>query len=309
MGSEELQPRVADYPIPENPIMDCRACPGGATLSVTVFFRGLGSVRGFADLLLGQNLAPSREEAHFPQRIVAKLGATERDPCCRHEIVTVDHDPKLSIRRNATLAARAIRDGLLARGTGYPWLNKIHLHLIGFSAGGLLALEVARKMSTAPVRTAPMWCNLGKTALAPVEMDLVTIATPFDVEYDGGFFDFLGLFTELGFFGSIAASAYGGPPPTTLCAFTAFVSSKVLGDETSGADRDPKEDEQLPGWFDVGTPIKRASVVYLKDHWLSDPDRVEHHVSHTELLDELLDSEKFGQVLLPGCRCHELPGD
>ncbi len=298
-----MAPKLEDYLIPDNFMPCCRDCAKGACLSLTVFFRGLGRQ-------IGPVIRYSAEESNFPRQLTARLLEGEQK-CCRKELMIAGYDPELNIPRNASALAAMIRANLANKGQVYPWLTKINLHLVGFSAGGLLALEVARTLDISPVISAAMWCDLPKNPSVAIEMDLVTIATPFDLEIDLGFADFWAWVREYfgdgaGFFTSVGASEYGGDgPPATLCAFTAFVSSEKHGDDSPGADQDPREDEQLPGWFDDNSAIPAKAVIPLKDEWpLPDDEDDEddpNHVSHTAVLPKVLDT--FGSVLAPGCAC------
>ena len=290
-----VAPVVEPFPLSEPAVLSCEACPDGVRLSLTVFFNGIGD----KDATPG---AVSRAERRFPAELAERMSKRRGQQCCIDEIFVITHDPELSIRENAAIVADILRLILRNRAATWPLLAA-NLHLQGFSAGGLLAVEVACQMDTSNLPTMPLWCGQPKTAAAPVQMDLVTIATPFDFEWDFGIADLLStLGVEFGFLGSIGAGDYGSDtPPADLCAFTALVTSSDLGDESFGAGNDPRDDDQLPGWFKPDSVIPRTAVVDLTERWPGE------QVSHLGVLERVLADPGVLAALSAGCSCASPP--
>jgi hypothetical protein len=289
------EPRVTPFNVPGSLTPDCENCPRGAGLSLTVFFYGIGE-RSF----LSTTVRYSREESMFPRALAEALARGPHE-CCRVEMMIVKHDPSGTIAENATAVAAAINQATDAAVAGYPWLTKINLHLVGFSAGGLLAVDTASRVDLRTRVRDAEWCGHRMPREVPVEMDLVTMATPFNLEFFGA-----GTLTS-GFpwtyESSVGASEYQAPAPGLLCSFTAFVSSSSHGDESRGADRDPGTDQRLDAMLS-GLNAAQRHVVPLSDAYRPvDPDDPDDpaRVSHLQVPERIL--ADFSWALVPRCDC------
>lgn len=285
------------------PGITCRDCPEGAAISLTVFLRGVGDVQG------GQ-LVYSQEEEDFIWSWADAFGAASQF-CCESWLYVAFYDPRQRAATNGELIAGNIDRVIAERMDASPWLVRVHLHLVGFSAGGVVGVyvtdylecgassdeEVAgRRRRERPVE----WCET-EISEVELEIDLVTMATPFDLGgpiYRGfasawsGFLEWIG--STRAFSHSIPGFYGGGPPPRCLCRMVSLVSSGSHGDDSPGADRDPREDGQLEQWHgEDGRDL--LEVVELAAHWQAET------VTHNEVPARVLDD--FPGLLEPGCRC------
>jgi hypothetical protein len=231
---------------------DCEQCPCGAELSITVLFPGAGTVDG-------GRIVYSAQETAFEQALEDRISPDE-SACCPKILLVAGYDPAERARANAAQIA-AILDALLAaEAVTNDWVTKIWVHLVGFSAGGIVAVQTASRVGCGPRAARPgrSWCGRPMEPAVPVELDVVTMATPFDFPDFVSFFASVGTFladlvdSDSTFEWSIGTNDYGGRRPSCLCRFTAFVSSGDY-DDTSGADSPP--DDRLGAWnavkFDV----------------------------------------------------------
>ena len=250
---------------------DCQRCPRGAELSITVFFPGTGT----AD---DGRITYTADETAFEQALQERTAA-DRTNCCQKILVLVGYDPRERARANAEQVATLLEALLAAEAVNNDWVTKIWVHLVGFSAGGIVAVQTASRLRCAPRMARPgrMWCGVPLEPVVPVEMDVVTMATPFDFSWLVSVLAGIGtaLAERLGlavtFEWSIATNDYGGERPSCLCSFTAFVSSDDY-DDSSGADSPP--DDRLDDWngevIDVaaapGLTHVRVPAKVLADH-------------------------------------------
>jgi pimeloyl-ACP methyl ester carboxylesterase len=167
--------------------------------------------------------------------------------------VLVGYDPRERASANAEQIAAELELLLAAEAVSNDWVRKIWLHLVGFSAGGIVAVQTASRLRCEPRLARPLrsWCGVPLEPVVPVEMDVVTMATPFDFPWYVSALATIGtaLANALGlavtFEWSIATNDYGGDRPSCLCSFTAFISSDDY-DDSSGADSPP--DDRLDSW-------------------------------------------------------------
>jgi hypothetical protein len=300
----------------------CRECPDGGDLAITVFFPGTGDDTNAANEFVYTGSAGQDLES-FVAALSERIGRASR--CCAQVLLRVHLDATRTAEENAEdVAGEAGRLATLYA-AGTPWLRRIYFHLIGFSAGGIVALHCARKLpcrvtgtfntfDPVPART---WCGRllapPNDPRIPASIDVVTIATPF-MNFGAAFERFrlvslaLRVYRALAratpFVGgtlafdiSIGLNDYGGPPPVCLCrndaptpdrrGLISFVTSAEY-DDTSGADRDPTDDPRLRGWEPFVRRLLRAPG-----------ERLAHTSSPAKALAE------FPDVLVPGCRCQE----
>jgi hypothetical protein len=301
----------------------CKECPDGADLAITVFFPGTGDDTNDAKEFIYTGDA-GRDLESFVAALSERIGRSSR--CCVQVLLRVHLDATRTAEENADDVARQVNTLAASFAAGSPWLRRIYFHLIGFSAGGIVALHCARKLSCrftgafntfvpAPART---WCGRplappGDLRI-PASIDVLTIATPF-MNFGAGFENLrlvslaLRIYRALSgvlpfidgtlvFDISIGLNDYGGPPPVCLCrndaptperrGLISFVTSSDY-DDTSGADKDPTDDPRLRGW----EPVARRLVK-------GPSERLTHIRSPSKALAE------FPNVLVPGCRCQEL---
>jgi hypothetical protein len=289
------EPRVRPFGIPGSLEPSCQNCPNGAALALTVLFYGAGE-RGFLIAVVRY----SREESMFPRALAEALVRAPHE-CCRVQMLIVQHDPTATIGENAEAVAARIDRAVEEAVAGSPWLTKVHLHLVGFSAGGLLALDTAALVDLrARVRVAA-WCGRKMPREVPVEMDLVTIACPFGLAYPFSGTLVSGL--PWTYESSVGAGDYRAPAAGRLCSFTALVSSARHGDESPGADRDPGSDPILDPLLDGLDPTKKRIVLLRETYTPADPDDPSdpERVTHVQLLERALGD--FPWALLPRCAC------
>jgi hypothetical protein len=260
-----------------------------------VFHLGVGD-RGF----LSTTVHYSPEEQAFPPALAAALTRAPHE-CCRVELLVVAHDPTATLAENAAAVAEALDRKIDEAVQGSPWLTQVNLHLVGFSAGGLLALDVASRVRVAArVRTAA-WCRHDMAREVPVEMDLVTLAAPFDlsIPFAGTVASGLPWTYE----SSVGASEYVAPAAERLCSFTAFVSSKRHGDKSRAADRDPREDARLHTLWNGLNPTRRRVELLREAYTPADPDDPHdpERVTHLQVLERVLADSPW--ALVPRCHC------
>jgi hypothetical protein len=238
---------------------ECESCPDGYGLSLTVYFPGaIDGVRNGVGISTGEGGADQR---HFVSALESKL--EEGEPCCLRLGYEVRYDPRRTAKQNAETLA-ALLNGLAQGLAALPGVVTIQYHLIGFSAGGQVALNVAPRLWEAFARSPLPWCDLPGEDFQPVvpaEIDLVTIATPlgssgnvvvYALSEIGGFFAFLGrgllqlVSSDWVFNASIGEDDYGGSAPAGLCRYVAIVTADDF-DESSGAEEDPCDDPRRLG--------------------------------------------------------------
>lgn len=270
---------------------DCGTCPppDGGAIAILVFLPGVGT-----DVQDGRFIYTTNED-RFVSELTARIGG-DTTACCRKHLLTASYDPRQSARENASRLAGIINAIVDFEAVANPWVTRIHVHLVGFSAGGVVATQIASALdcsvrfgNVAPpnqytfpgfdtlpdpeeIPVARWWCGESLALEIPVEVDVVTMATPFNIggsfSWFTSFFATIGTFfagiidsftgtidalsdTHFTFRSSIGENDYGGAPPGCLCNFVSFVSSSVY-DTSSGADKDPTEDSRLNDW-DVKT--------------------------------------------------------
>lgn len=147
-----------------------------------------------------------------------------------------------------------------------PGLLGINFHLIGFSAGGQVALNAASYLWPGYFRQPQEWCGLPAAVFpnpVPSEVDVITIATPlgssenalvYALSEVAGFFASLwtwaaGQFVPESVFNhSIGEDDYGDPVPGNLCRYIGIVTDSDF-DSSWGAEEDPCDDPyRLGDW-------------------------------------------------------------
>lgn len=264
---------------------DCPA-PDAAAVAILVFFPGVGSD------VQGGRFTYTAAETAFVDDLKDRIG-NDTTACCRKTLLTASYDPHQSAAQNASRLA-AIIDGLVDLEAMNDWVTRIHIHLIGFSAGGIVATQTAAALDcsvrygrvarpnqytypgwdTLPdaeeLPPARWWCGHGdQLALEiPVHVDVVTMATPFKI--GGALSPLLSFFAPIGTFfahvldillpfnltfrASLGENDYGGAAPSCLCNFVSFVTSGAY-DEEWGADKDPTQDSRLDAWGPKAVPL------------------------------------------------------
>ena len=247
----------------------CRDCPEGAGLSVTVFFPGLGDdvVDGRFTYVPESQIVLDGFRHWLGRRIdpTAPRPAHEAAPvvpaCCMQMLQTVEHDPYRSVIENAEDVAVELL-AIVARAAGrirLSWIREVCFHLVGFSAGGLVALDTAKIVSerlvaqhgrcAKPRPAGQTWCGRPAPPEVSVGIDVVTIASPYDgAPFVPEVFAELGLlfgFDESRFRDSVGAQDYGGGPrPACLRRFVALVTEKGADDAAGGQ----LPGDQVEGW-------------------------------------------------------------
>ena len=275
----------------------CKDCPDGAGLSLTVFFPGLGD--DVVDHEFTYDAASQEAQAGFQRRLGERIDPTARPPgaagpaappCCLQLLFAVELDPRRTVNENAQDVAKELL-GIVERAVRPPssWIREICFHLIGFSAGGLVAIDTAKVASERliarqgrcawPREPGQMWCGRPAPPEVRVGFDVVTIASP----YDGFVLEFL---PELGllfsclapdsrFFNSVGARDYGGgAKPACLRRFTAFVTAADADDEAGGQ----QPGDGVAGWGaePVDVPGTSHLIALLRVHQ-------DQYVRHIEL--------------------------
>lgn len=311
---------------------DCGTCPppDGGAIAILVFLPGVG-----ADVQNGRFTYTMNEDM-FVSRFTARIGG-DSTACCRKHLLTASYDPRQTARENASRLAGIINGLVNLEAVANPWVTRIHVHLVGFSAGGVVATQIASALdcsvrfgNVAPpnqytfpgfdtlphpeeLPPARWWCGQSLALEIPVDVDVVTMATPFNI---GGFFSpvvsfgatigtfFAGIIdsitgsiaaladTHLTFRSSIGKNDYGGAPPACLCNFVSFVSSSVY-DDSSGADKDPTQDSRLNDWS-----VKKVNVALGTDFGLP-------NLSHTSVPLHVMSNA--ADTIDAGCNCTQAP--
>jgi hypothetical protein len=261
---------------------DCETCPDGVEVALTAVMWGVPDAVD-ADGLgvsVGEALA---DETRFLQAVADRVNAP--GPCCITAGFRVRYDPTRTVRETAEEVA-AFLNGVAVAMAQAPFVARVRFHLIGFSAGGQVAINVAsRVLSMIPrAPTVPLqdrlWCGrlLGeKGGLAIlVETDLVTIATP--LGSSGGVFGIITGLSELAgflaglgrrlarlfasartFATSVGEDDYGGPRPARLCRYVGIVTCGDY-DSSPGAEEDPRDDPaRLGAWQPQVVALRREA--------------------------------------------------
>jgi hypothetical protein len=321
--------------------INCDNCPLGAAIALTVFLPGVGNGldgSGRLDYVNPELVDPDTGQPGFNaieaflgklvERFQAGSEQAQEEPCaavcCQRWLYEASYDPGESARQNAR-SLRQMIETILQTMAGLRYVTKVYLHLVGFSAGGFVALNVAEEMMTCRVerRVAPLWCgrDLGGDFI-PVEVDVVTIASPFGNDFGplgidppvlntifeffvgltrpviGPALQFFGVFHPFGY--SLAENDYGGAPSPCACEDASKLVALVSAEEVGGSaekgdpyagDRDPTADHRLEQW--------RPAVVDL-DGQLDDH-------THDLLPLAILAKPELAKYLDPGCACVEVP--
>lgn len=290
----------------------CANCPApdGAGIAIIVFFPGAGTVSN-------ETITYSQDELQFVEDMKTKI-QNDASKCCRKLFVVAEYDPRLKAATNASRIANMI-DGLVdLEAISNFWVTRIHVHLVGFSAGGIVATQTAARMrcdvrhghkavpnqitfagwdqlpnaEELAEQEARWWCGQGDQLAVevPVHIDVVTMATPFNL---GGrlsplvsIFASIGTFftslvnSDLTFLWSIAENDYGGDAPACLCGYTSFVSDPRF-DDSPGGGKFP--DDRLDDWN-----TRRNSLVTPG-------------IAHTAVPGHVLD--RYPAFLNAGCQC------
>ncbi|MBI5065314.1 hypothetical protein HZA97_03680 [Candidatus Woesearchaeota archaeon] len=202
-------------------------CGNGNSLSFTVFFRGFGEL--------------NEAERNFRNFLGERENSVSSTCCTSIVLPDFDYSYTKDIRENAKSIAYNINNVNTIITTGRDDITSINLHLIGFSTGGLVAIETANLINQelpAPNRES---CGKKLPDSIPVKIDLVTIATPYEGDFGGGMFPKIGekFCKTLGIGGvlgcSVGSKDYGGKTaPKNLCSFTALVTDKTSDDTAGG---------------------------------------------------------------------------
>jgi pimeloyl-ACP methyl ester carboxylesterase len=147
--------------------------------------------------------------------------------------VLVGYDPRERASANAEQIAAELELLLAAEAVSNDWVRKIWLHLVGFSAGGIVAVQTASRLRCEPRLARPLrsWCGVPLEPVVPVEMDVVTMATPFDFPW---------YVSALATIGTALANALG-----LAVTFEWSIATNDY-DDSSGADSPP--DDRLDSW-------------------------------------------------------------
>jgi len=280
---------------------DCELCSAGGIWSLSVYFPGKGELDRRCRIDYGA------AEASFVAALGAAISRETRNQgeyCCVRDLYQVRYEPRRTVGQNAAAIARAIERTIAEKIRAAPWLREVKLHLVGFSAGGVVATHVAGDLSCRPRRRdAGDWCG-ERLDPVPLAVDLLTMATPFNLGHDSGFATTLRVLASIGgflltfplspfswFLGCLAfystvPSFYGGRRPACLRRFHAYVSSRAHGDGSDGADQNPRDDERLRGWVDG---VTRLAPLFAP-----------HVVPHADVPAKLL--ELVPNSFDPGCR-------
>lgn len=122
------EPTCADCPAPE-----------GAGIAIIVFFPGAGTPNGDGTITY------SADELSFVESMKTRI-QNDGSKCCRKLFVVAQYDPTTKAAANASRIANMI-DGLVdLEAISNFWVTRIHVHLIGFSAGGIVATQTAARM-------------------------------------------------------------------------------------------------------------------------------------------------------------------
>ncbi len=249
-------------------------CEEGVKLSISVYFRGIDKLNSNEDRFRNL-LRQERDTANF------------NNNCCGNIFLAPEYDQDKDIKENARIVADSINQIVKVYkiiGSPKEGIKSVNVHLIGFSTGGLVAIETAN--------------NINISSEIESQIDIVTIATPY-----GGFGSYGPQFAEalcrlpivdkiVGVFGgdvlscSVGHQDYGGVSvPKNLCSFTALVTEREgdSGDTIAGGTKHRPDPNQLgEGW--------NPSVISIGE------------VNHTEAV---LEAWKSNQHLFsPSCGCN-----
>lgn len=274
----------------------CRRCPCGIDVALTVFIPGKGDSTDDDGMYLYDTESTIQE---FLDGLGAKIeagGPPEEDPgpstCCVHQILRVSLDSDRSVRQNGMDVANRLTT-LLRAASQASGVRRMFIHLVGFSAGGMVAVEVARGISEGVRRDgegcslrrprARQWCGHDVEQLVPVVIDVVTIATPYDPAFLMELGADLGMLLVGGwpaeFCTSVGALDFGGDSrPTCVCGYLAVVTDSA--DDEAGDQRPGAEVEE---WH--------PTIVEL------------HGATHVGALAAALEDSRLETILNPGCGC------
>jgi hypothetical protein len=295
--SSIIEPLGDDQPTPP----DLAECDGGYQVAITVYFPG--AIDGFdtdgLSVSTGEGL---EDENRFLPALAAAIEA-ESEPCCLRLAYRTRYF-RASARRNAELLA-AILNGMGQTWANMPGVMKIHFHLIGFSAGGQVALNVASGLWPAYPSQVAM------PPIVPSEVDVVTIATPLAsssnplvhvVSKVVGFFAWLGrqlakVFSPDNVFNaSIGEDDYGKPVPSHLCRYVAIVTSSDF-DHSPGAEENPCDDPvRLSDWKPLTLSMTQQDVDALPPD-PANPVTPRHTIAPFAAL------QLHPGLMAPGCGC------
>jgi hypothetical protein len=224
--------------------------------SYTIYFPGIDGI--------------TPEEATLVNHLLAD--ASKTDACCRREVALYQHNHRRTANENGTAAAAGINARLKVVKLHNPGIRKAHVHLVGFSAGGVVS-------STVPRHIDPLIADM------PVGTDLVTIAGAFNQDYRFAGAGVGQVFSEITHTSGALINSVGnldykpGDSPANLCAFFALLSGE--GDESAGHNN-PREMDHFDGWSIRVQHIDEAS-------------------DHTQSVIKAL--ERFPQLFKTECRC------
>ena len=210
-------------------------CP--TSYSLTVYFHGIDGY--------------SKPEVRLLQALSNTVSDTN-EPCCVRELGTFMLQGSRDVNANASAAGNWIIAQMAEAFAANQGIVKMNIHLIGFSAGGVVASAVPKHIP----------CTFG-TAI--VETDLVTIASPFNIPIPsflpktGKFFAKL-LRTSAVLTNSIGAEEFApGELPACLCRYKALITGS--GDSPAGGHSPANSDNFNAAWK------AKISPVNLPDHW------------------------------------------
>lgn len=238
----------------------CRRCPDGIDAAFTVFIPGKG------DSTDDQGMYEYDTEDQI-QDFVEGLGTEIASggpggdtsgpyECCAHLVFRVTLDSDRTVRQNGQdLTSRLAT--LLRAAAQASGIRRLFVHLIGFSAGGLVAVEVARGLSddvqrdggdcSLRRRRPRQWCEREMPSRVPVKIDIVTIATPYDPSFLIDVGAALGMLLggwPAEFCTSVGALDFGGGSrPVCVCNYVAIVTDDT--DEEAG---NQHPDDEVEDW-------------------------------------------------------------
>lgn len=319
----KIEVRATSRPEP-----DCERCSTGAGVAVTLFIPGLCDDADDQGRCVYRTTNLSEFETAFADGVsswssISGDAENKSTFCCQKIFCAAELDPCMTARENADALRSQLLD-LFEDLSRKEWVDFIHLHVLGFSAGGIIAVNLISGMPCSIDRPDSVWpCPGMLPGPITIQIDLVTMATPFgrpgllELPLIRPFFDSLarwiltpilirigrrgclrGWHNRMPLLHSLFQNDYEDLMPkrvdgrSCVCRFVAFVSSSEHGD-SDGGDRNPAEDARLEAW--------KPEVVLLRDGWSG------REVSHTEVPKELHRDENYRRVLDPGCACTEVP--
>ena len=217
------------------------ACEKGIQLSVTVYFRGIDKFNSNEDEFR-RLLRQERDTANINQN------------CCKNIFLTPEYDHNKDIKENGQIISKRINQII---GDVTEGIKSVNIHLVGFSTGGLIAIETANNLNLEIESQDRMWCNTKLPNNIPIEIDIVTIATPYGgggnslgnwgPKIGEGVCRVIGIDQVLSC--SVGSQDYGGiSAPPNLCGFTALVTERI-GDTTAGGPKHIPDPNHLgEGW-------------------------------------------------------------